>query len=56
MSKELKTWIEDYFDWWSDGHEKFILSAEKMISAGMNEEEIKVILNDCHDAVSNEYQ
>lgn len=56
MSKELKDWILDYFDWWSSGHEGFIKSAERMIAFGMTEDTIKEILQDCYSAVANEFQ
>ena len=56
MSKELRTWILDNFDWWSDGHEKFTEVAIFLTGLGVEEEKIKTILEDCHSAVSGEYQ
>lgn len=57
--KNLKKWIETELphngEWWSDGDEKFIDSAEKMLKVGMSEESIKEIFNDLYSAVSGEY-
>ncbi len=57
--ENLKTWIKTELpntgEWWSDGYLEFIDSAEKMLKAGMSEETIKEILNDCYKAVSGEF-
>jgi hypothetical protein len=57
--EEIKNWIENELppedEWWSDGYHQFIDSAEKMHKAGMSNELIKEVLQDCYTAVANEY-
>ena len=54
--EELARFImEDLPEWWSDGCDAFTESAEKMLNAGMSEDDIKEILTDLHEAVRNEY-
>ena len=57
--EDLETWIlialPNNGEWWSDGYEAFVKSAEKMLKAGMDEQEIREILSDCYNAVAEEF-
>ena len=57
--ENLKYWIENELpydgEWFHDGYDEFIDSAEKMLKAGMDEEQIKEIFSDCYKAVASEY-
>ncbi len=57
--EELKEWImtelPDNGEWWDDGYEQFIDSAEKLLTAGVGVHLIKEIFSDLYGAVADEY-
>ena len=58
--EELKNWIETELpsarEWYKQHNlELFINAAEKMLNAGMEQDVIKSILEDCYCAVASEF-
>lgn len=57
--KILKDWIINELpingEWWSDGANIFIKNAKKMLNAGIEVNQIKVILQELYYAVASEF-